>query len=427
MEPGNPYLSVVVMGDTNSGKSTLVGRVLQSLGLVSEDTWRMSRRIAMDTNTEDYIYAWLLDTSPDERARGFTHFSKTKYVKGTHCNYYLIDTPSFHQCTRELLSSISQADAVIYVTDILNDYSTYRFKTHFSKIIKASGIKQAIICINKFESRYGPWGMQEYQETRSKILDIIAELECNDINITMIPISALRGDNVIQSSGHLSWFQGPTFYQSLENLHAPPRTNKGPLRIPIDRIYSKRLVGTVVTGRVESGSLKSGMTVKIMPSHIIAVVGYIEHNHERVEEAFYGDIIGFHLLGVNHRKLRKGYMVSELNNCHAKECERFIATINVVNSKVGEGYCIIVNCHTAQASCRITEIIQINQLPRMKTEGEVVERVTVELAMKPLGPLCLETFEDYPKLGRIFIRDNSVFIGFGIVTHVTNKDNVYLM
>jgi len=224
----------------------------------------------------------------------------------------------------------------------------------------------------------------------------------------------------------MPWYDGPTLHEALDMFEEPPKPIDKPLRLPIQAVYSIRGVGTVPVGRVETGVLKPGDTIVIMPPNIKAEVKSIEMHHQPLQQAVPGDNIGFALKGVEKGQLRRGMVVSHPDN-PCSVAKEFIAQIIVIYhpTAIAAGYTPVMHIHTAQTAVRFVELLEKLD-PRT---GQVVEKNpsflktgdVAKVKLKPLQPVALEQYSDFPELGRFAIRDSGMTVAAGIVREITEK------
>jgi elongation factor 1-alpha len=224
----------------------------------------------------------------------------------------------------------------------------------------------------------------------------------------------------------MPWYTGPTLIEALDLLEIPAKPTNKPLRVPVQDVYTITGIGTVPVGRVETGILKPGETLIFMPSNKTAEVKSIEMHHTSIPMAEPGDNIGINVRGISKTDVHRGDVAGPASNppTVAKE---FIGQIIVIYhpTAIAAGYTPVLHYHTGQIACRFTELIKKID-PR---SGQVVEEhpsflKTGDAAwvrMEPLHPIAIETFQDFPELGRFAIRDMGTTVAAGAVKEITKK------
>ena len=426
-----PHLNLIVVGHVDHGKSTSMGHFLTRLGAVDQRILQQYEEEAKRLGKESFKYAWILDRIKEERERGLTidlafqKFETKKYY------FTLIDAPGHRDFVKNMITGASQADAAILVVSAKKgEYEVGiapggQAREH-AFLCFMLGIRQLIVLINKMDDPTVNWSKERYEEVKQGVSDLLKRIGFDVSKIPFIPVSGWTGDNLVERSEKMSWYDGPTLLEALDALQEPPKPIDRPLRLPIQGVYSIRGVGTVPVGRVETGVLRPGDTIIIMPPGIKSEVKSIEMHHQPLEKAIPGDNIGFALKGVEKGQIKRGMVVSHPDSpCNvAKE---FIAQIIVIYhpTAIAAGYTPVMHIHTAQTAVRFVELLA-KMDPRT---GQVVEKnpsflKTGDVALvklRPLQPVALEQYSDFPELGRFAIRDSGMTIAAGIIKEITEK------
>jgi elongation factor 1-alpha len=423
-----PHLNLVVIGHVDHGKSTLVGHLLYRLGLIEEKKLKELEEQAKAKGKESFKFAWILDKMKEERERGITidltfmKFETKKYV------FTVIDAPGHRDFVKNMITGASQADAAILVVSARKGefeagMSREGQTTEHLLLAKTMGIDQVIVAVNKMDAPDVNYDQKRYEQIVSVLKKFMKSIGYNPDNIPFIPVSAWKGDNLIERSPNMPWYNGPTLVEALDSLNPPAKPVDKPLRIPIQHVYSIPGAGTVPVGRVETGVLMKGDRVVIMPPGVVGEVRSIQMHYQDLEKAEPGDNIGFSIRGVSARDIKRGDVVGHVDN-PPTVAEEFTARIFVIwhPSAIAPGYTPVIHAHTASVSCRMTEIVARLD-PRT---GKVVEEKPAFLKpgnvaivkFKPIKPMVIEKFSDFPPLGRFAMRDMNRTIGIGIVTDV---------
>ncbi len=427
-KPEKPHLNLVVIGHVDHGKSTLVGHLLYRCGFVDEKTLKMLEEEAKKAGKESFKYAWLLDKLKEERERGvtidlsFMKFETKKYF------FTIIDAPGHRDFVKNMITGASQADAAILVVSAKKG----EFEAGMSAegqtrehiiLAKTMGIDQVIVAVNKMDATDPPWSQQRYEQIKQVLSKFMKGLGYKVENIPFIPVSAWTGDNIVEKSANMAWYKGPTLVEALDMLQVPPKPVDKPLRIPIQDVYSISGVGTVPVGRVETGVLKVGDKVVFMPPAKVGEVRSIETHHVRIDKAEPGDNIGFNVRGISKNDIRRGDVAGHLDN-PPTVAEEFTARVFIIwhPTAIAPGYTPVIHIHTASVAARILEI-KAKLDPRT---GKVVEENppfikqgdAAIVRFKPIKPVVVEKFSEFPQLGRFAMRDMGKTIGIGIVTEV---------
>ena len=258
-----------------------------------------------------------------------------------------------------------------------------------------------------------------------KTLKAIGFKHSEDFNF--IPTSGWVGDNIMERSPKMPWYTGPCLIEAIDMLKAPKRPSDKPLRLPIQDVYKINGVGTVPAGRVESGELAPGMVVVFAPTTQTAEVKSVEMHHEQLAKAAPGDNVGFNIRGIAAKDIKKGYVVGDTTKDAPKACEQFNANVIIMNhpKKIQPGYTPVLDCHTSHLACKFDKFLAKLNARTFKTEvenpTEAVRGECILVQVKPTKPLCVETFEQYPALGRFAVRDMKRTVAVGVITEVVKK------
>ena len=280
------------------------------------------------------------------------------------------------------------------------------------------------VALNKMDdSNYSEARYKEVKETVEKMLKLVGY---NITKINFIPVSGWKGDNLVKKSENMPWYKGPTLSEALDMFDPPEKPTGKPLRIPIQDVYTITGVGTVPVGRVETGVLRANEKVIVMPSGVTGEVKSIETHHTQMESAEAGDNIGFNLRGVDKKSIHRGDVIGPVNNppAVAKEFEAQIIVIHHPTA-MAPGYTPVLHAHTAQVAATLSEFIaKIDPKTGGATEEKPKFLKTGDAAIvriKPVRPLAIETFKEFPEIGRFALRDMGTTIAAGVVKAIIEK------
>ncbi|ADG91659.1 translation elongation factor EF-1 subunit alpha [Thermosphaera aggregans] len=426
--PQKPHLNLVIIGHVDHGKSTMVGHILYRLGYFDQKTLQMIEEEAKKMGKESFKFAWLLDRMKEERERGVT--ISLSYMKFETKKYFftIIDAPGHRDFVKNMITGASQADAAILVVSARKGefeagMSPEGQTREHALLARTMGINQLIVAINKMDAAEPPYSEKRYQEVKEVLGKFLKSLGYNIEKIPFIPVSAWTGENLIERSPNMPWYTGPVLVEALDMLEVPSKPVDKPLRIPIQDVYAISGVGTVPVGRVETGVLKVGDKLIFNPPGVIGEVRSIETHHTKIEKAEPGDNIGFNVRGVERKDIKRGDVAGHTTNPPTVSDE-FTARIFVMwhPTAITVGYTPVVHVHTASVACRITEIIakldprtgkEVEKNPQFLKQGDAAI-----VKFKPIKPLVIEKYSDFPALGRFAMRDMGKTIGIGQVLDV---------
>jgi len=422
------HINIVVIGHVDSGKSTTTGHLIYKCGGIDKRTIEKFEKEAAEMGKGSFKYAWVLDKLKAERERGITiditlwKFETPKY----YCT--VIDAPGHRDFIKNMITGTSQADcAVLVVASGTGEFEAGIAKTGQTRehalLAYTLGVKQMIVCVNKMDSTEPPFSQNRFEEIQKEVSAYIKKIGYNPATVPFVPISGFNGDNMMEPSPNMTWFKGwnierkgtkmagQTLLQALDAMEPPSRPNDKPLRLPLQDVYKIGGIGTVPVGRVETGIIKPGMVVTFAPVALTTEVKSVEMHHEALTEAFPGDNVGFNVKNVSVKELRRGYVAGDSKDTPPKGAEEFTAQVIVLNhpGQISAGYTPVLDCHTAHIACKFRDLKEkidrrsgkkIEDSPKSIKSGDAA---IVDLV--PSKPMCVETFTEFPPLGRFAVRD----------------------
>ncbi|CAI5966697.1 unnamed protein product [Closterium sp. NIES-65] len=427
------HINIVVIGHVDSGKSTTTGHLIYKLGGIDKRVIERFEKEAAEMNKRSFKYAWVLDKLKAERERGITidialwKFETNKY----YCT--VIDAPGHRDFIKNMITGTSQADCAVLIIDS----TTGGFEAGISKdgqtrehalLAFTLGVKQMICCCNKMDATTPKYSKARYEEIVKEVSSYLKKVGYNPDKIPFVPISGFEGDNMIERSTNLDWYKGPTLLEALDQVSEPKRPSDKPLRLPLQDVYKIGGIGTVPVGRVETGVLKPGMVVVFAPSGLTTEVKSVEMHHESLPEAGPGDNVGFNVKNVSVKELKRGFVASDSKNDPAREAANFTSQVIIMNhpGQIGNGYAPVLDCHTSHIAVKFSEIItkvdrrsgkELEKEPKFVKNGDACF-----VKMVPTKPMCVETFSEYPPLGRFAVRDMRQTVAVGVIKSVEKKD-----
>jgi len=419
-------LNIVFTGHVDHGKSTLVGRLFYDCGQISERVMDRLKRHAESVGKPSFSFAYFTDNSLKERERGISIETSYKGLETNNRIFNIIDSPGHKDFVKNMISGAIGADCAVLVVDVNDTISNGilpQTQEHLL-ILKAVHIEKIIVAINKIDTV--DYNEQQFEQCKLEIQYYCEKINFKaGLNATYIPISALKGENIIRSSKKMLWYDGPTFLDLLNSLPCSHEFINLPLRMPILRTFNVSGVGTVVAGKIEFGQIKTGDSVVIVPypgfENVQAVVKSIKWQHKQMNSASVGDEVGILLSklqkGFVVRNVKKGSILSCLKN-PPKITKRFKAKIEIVDqsSKFKIGYTPYIHVHQAALPCKIVDIVSIsnnNKNEKMINKDNIFSNnYSAEVWIVPLKPLVIESAFEFPKLGYFILRDGrTVAIG----------------
>eukprot|EP00999_Lentomonas_sp_LEN2_P002305 NODE_365_length_1586_cov_415.826594_g333_i0.p1 GENE.NODE_365_length_1586_cov_415.826594_g333_i0~~NODE_365_length_1586_cov_415.826594_g333_i0.p1 ORF type:complete len:448 (-),score=165.19 NODE_365_length_1586_cov_415.826594_g333_i0:157-1500(-) len=427
------HVSLVVIGHVDAGKSTATGHLIYQCGGIDKRTIEKFEKEAAEMGKASFKYAWVLDKLKAERERGITidialwKFETAKSV------FTIIDAPGHRDFIKNMITGTSQADAAVLVIDC----TTGGFEAGISKdgqtrehalLAYTLGVKQMIVACNKMDDKTVKYSKDRYEEVKKEVGSYLKKVGYNPDKVPFVPISGWVGDNMLEAGGNMPWYKGPTLIGALDALEPPKRPVDKPLRLPLQDVYKIGGIGTVPVGRVETGVLKPGDVVTFAPNNLTTEVKSVEMHHESLTEAIPGDNVGFNVKNVSVKDLKRGFVCSNSKNDPAKEADDFTAQVIVLNhpGQISNGYAPVLDCHTSHIACKFQTIkTKIDRRSGKELEAEpkfIKSGDAAIVVLKPQKPMCVETFTEYPPLGRFAVRDMRQTVAVGVIKGVTKKE-----
>jgi len=443
------HINIVVIGHVDSGKSTSTGHLIYKCGGIDKRTIEKFEKEAQEMGKGSFKYAWVLDKLKAERERGITiDIALWKFETK---NYYvtIIDAPGHRDFIKNMITGTSQADcAVLIVAAGVGEFEAGISKNGQTRehalLAFTLGVKQLIIGVNKMDNTEPPYSEGRFNEIKKEVSSYIKKIGYNPDFVPFIPISGWHGDNMIEATTKMSWWKGVsvkkfgskkgdevkaiTLLEALDNIVPPQRPTDKPLRLPLQDVYKIGGIGTVPVGRVETGILKPGVVVTFAPANISTEVKSVEMHHTALEEALPGDNVGFNVKNVSVKEIRRGNVCGDSKNDPPKETEDFKSQVIILNhpGEIRKGYAPVVDCHTAHIACKFVELLEkIDRRSGKKLEDNPEKVKSGDAAivlMKSGKPLCVESFSEYPPLGRFAVRDMRQTVAVGVIKSVNKKD-----
>jgi elongation factor 1-alpha len=424
MAKEKPIMNVVFVGHVDHGKSTCVGRLFYDGGAVSEQEMKKYKEEAEKHGKAGFEFAYVMDNLKEERERGVTINLSYKKLMTQNYEVTIIDAPGHKDFVKNMITGASQADAAFLV--VAADGGVQPQTTEHVSLLRTMGVANLCVLVNKMD--VVDYSQDKFNEVKEKVTEVISRVGYKDV--PFIPGSALMGDNIANKSDKLSWFNGPTVLEQIDKFPKPEKPIGLPMRMPIQDVYDITGIGTVPVGKVETGVMKVGQKIVVLPGRsgvgIEGEVRSIEAHHEQLKEAEAGDNVGVNIRGVGKKDMARGDVICDAAH-PAKIVEEFEAQIAVINhpTVIAKGYTPVFHVHTAQVPCQIVAI----KAKLDPATGQVAEEnpdfikngdVAI-VTVKPIGNLVLESSKDNPHMARFAIRDAGITVAAGVCKSVVEK------
>ncbi|CAM6125926.1 unnamed protein product [Calypogeia fissa] len=432
-----PLLHLIVIGHVDAGKSTLMGHILHLLGRVSQKDMHKNERESKQQGKGSFAYAWVLDEGSEERARGVTMTIAVAHFETPKLRVVLLDAPGHKDFVPNMISGAAQADAAVLVVDaslgafeagLSGDGQSGGQTREHAQLARSLGVEQLIVAVNKMDAV--DYSQQRYKSIKGSLQPFLKQCGFKESAVRWIPVSAIDGQNLTAPSSTTSltsWYTGPTLLQAIDSFEQPLRNTLKPLRLVVAELVKSRSLGqAAVSGKLESGALRTGSKVLVMPIGEIATVKCIEQEGTPLNVALAGDSIDVGLTGVDPAVLATGGVL-----CHpeypVQVATRLEARVLVLGISIPilRGGQAVLHAHHARESVRIADLVAIldsktGSVTKKKPRCLIANQSAL-IEVVPERSLCLEEYSRFKALGRIALRDGGKTLAVGIVTRILSR------
>ncbi len=410
-------LRFTTAGSVDDGKSTLIGRLLYDSKSIYQDQYDQIEAISTKRGEENINLALLTDGLKAEREQGITIDVAYRYFSTPKRKFIIADTPGHIQYTRNMVTGASTANVALLLIDARNGVIE-QTKRH-AIIASLLQIPHLVVCINKMD-------LVDYAEdTFNKIHDefeaFATKLDVKDVSF--IPVSALKGDNIVDRSKNTSWYEGPTLMYYLENVHISSDHNFIDCRFPVQyviRPYSDQYHDyRGYAGRLAGGVFKKGDEVMVLPSGFTSKISKIDSFDGELQEAFPPQSVT--LLLEDNIDISRGDMIVRVNNKPevSQDLEVMICWFDHTKPLKQRGKYIIRHT-TQEARCLIKEIrykLDINTLHRKQEDFEIKSNDIARVVIRSTKPLFIDKYRENRITGSIILIDEGTnnTVGAGMI------------
>jgi elongation factor 1-alpha len=426
MAKEKPNMNVIFVGHVDAGKSTTVGRLMFDSGVISDQEMKKLKEEAEKNGKAGFEFAYVMDNIKEERERGVTIDLSYKKIMTQKFQVTIIDAPGHRDFVKNMITGASQADAAFLVVAATSGVEP-QTKEHLW-LLRTMGVKNICVWINKMDS-------VKYEEATYKKIkeDVSALLKTVGVNLektVFIPGSGQIGDNVKVKSTNMPWYNGPTLLEQIDMFPQPELPTNLAMRMPVQDVYEITGIGTVPVGKIETGIMKPGQKIIVLPGRtgkgVAGEVKTVEMHHESLPEALAGDNVGVSLRGIGKKDIARGDVICDASK-PIPVVDEFIGIITVINhpTVLAKGYTPVFHVHTAQVPCQFVELIaKINPATMEVTQASpdfLQNGDTARVRIKPQGNLCLETMKDNPYMSKFAVRDAGQTVAAGLCMEITKQ------
>ena len=404
-------LRFITAGSVDDGKSTLIGRLLYDSKNILIDQLEAVERASKFKNDGTIDLALLTDGLRAEREQGITIDVAYKYFSTPKRKFIIADAPGHVQYTRNMITGASNAALIIILIDARNGIIE-QTKRH-SIIASLLNIPNVVVAINKLDLvGYSEEIFNNIKEEYSKMAE---QLSLN--NVVYIPISALNGDNIVDQSENLNWYEGKTLLDSLETVELENTINLDKARFPVQYVIRPQTEELHdyrgYAGKITSGIYKVGDSVTILPSGTESKISAIEVAQKQVEEAFAPQSVILHL--ENDVDISRGDLIVKSDDLPKIEQELEVLVCWMGDKPLKSGSKYLIQNNTTQVKGIVKDIeykLDVNTLEKQEVEQVSLNEI-VKLKLKTAKPLAYDSYKDLASNGGIIFIDETSFVTVG--------------
>lgn len=417
----NAYLNMDLLrfstaGSVDDGKSTLIGRLLYDSKSIFEDQMEAIEQSSKNKGDDYTNLALLTDGLSAEREQGITIDVAYRYFSTPKRKFIIADTPGHIQYTRNMVTGASTANLAIILVDARTGVIEQTCRHSF--ISSLLGIEHIVLCVNKMD--LVDYSEDAFDKVVKQYKEFSSKLNVPDIHY--IPISALYGDNVVDRSEKMNWYEGSTLLYTLENVEINSDYNHVDSRFPVQWVVrpqsEKYLDYRGYGGRVEGGVFKPGDEIIALPSGFTSKIKNIHNFEEEIEEAFQPMSVSITL--EDDIDISRGDMICKPDNqpTVGQDIDLMVCWLNKEQLKVGGKYSI--KHTTKDARCIIKEVkykVNINTLHRLEDDLEIGLNDIGRIKIRTTEPLFYDSYSKNRSTGSIIIVDefSNNTVGAGMI------------
>lgn len=416
------YLDIDLMrfttaGSVDDGKSTLIGRLLYDSKSIFEDQMEAIEKTSKSSGEEEVNLALLTDGLKAEREQKITIDVAYRYFATPKRKFIIADTPGHTQYTRNMVTGASTAELAIVLIDATKGVLTQSRRHAF--ISSLLQIPHLVVAINKMD-------LVDYNENVFNVIvtDFRAFAKKLDVdNVTYIPISALKGDNVVDKSDRMPWYKGSTLLHHLETVKVDASENVIDFRFPVQYVIRPNQNFRGFSGRVASGRVSVGDEVTILPSKLSSKVKEIVTKDGNLKQVFPGDSV---VLTIEDEiDISRGDMIVRKNNVpqDTRQLEAYLCWMNEEALETGRQYLLMHTTKTTHVF--IDEVIyrmNVDTLHREDAEGLELNEIG-RVKLTTAQPLYIDSYRSNQKTGSFIVIDTAtnVTVGAGMIRSKTTE------
>lgn len=407
-------------GSVDDGKSTLIGRLLYDSKSIFEDQMEAIEKTSKNTGEEGVNLALLTDGLRAEREQKITIDVAYRYFATPKRKFIIADTPGHIQYTRNMVTGASTADLAIILVDARKGVLTQSRRHSF--IASLLQIPHLVVAVNKMD--LVDYNQKRFNEIVDDYKEFAQKLEIDDI--TFIPLSALKGDNIVNKSENMPWYNGSTLLHTLENVNVGSRRNLIDFRYPVQHVIRPNQDFRGFAGTIVSGTIKVGEEVTVLPSRFRSKIKEIWKYDEQVQEAAAGEATVITI--EDEIDISRGDMIVRSGNVPkmTQEFEAILCWMNEIPMDPSKNYYIQHTTRTAMAvPVEIRYKINVDTLHREETNTLELNEIG-RVRLKVSQHMFIDPYKINNATGSFILIDtaSNVTVGAGMIRGIDTSDTL---
>ena len=409
-------LRFTTAGSVDDGKSTLIGRLLYDSKSIFQDQLAAIENTSKKKGLDEIDFSLLTDGLKDEREQGITIDVAYRYFNTPNRKFIIADTPGHIQYTRNMVTGASTANAALILIDARNGVIE-QTKRH-SYIASLLQIPHVIVCINKMDLVNYEKGA--FEKIKEQYKDFAAKLDIQDFKF--IPISALKGDNIVNRSKDMDWYDGPTLLHSLEDIPVANDLNHIDFRFAVQTVLRPHTDEyhdyRGYAGRISSGILRIGDQITALPSQLQSCVKKIHCADKDLKEAYAPQSITIEL--EDDIDISRGDMIIKTTNLpqNSQEINAMICWMGENPMQLNGKYIIQHTTRSGRAIIKeILYVVDLNELKRLEGKTSMEKNEIGRIKIKTTTPLFFDAYRTNKNTGSFILIDETNFntVGAGMI------------
>jgi bifunctional enzyme CysN/CysC len=414
-------LNIVIVGHVDHGKSTLLGRLYADTGSLPDGKLERVQAICKQQGKE-FEYAFLFDAFLEEQEQGITIDTARTFFMWKGRQYIIIDAPGHKEFLKNMISGAARAEAALLLIDALEGVKEQSKKHGY--LLSLLGVRQFAVVVNKMD--LVGYRQDVFDGIEKEYREFLGQFKA--VPSQFIPVSAKLGDNIVNRSERMSWYNGPTVLDTLGAFDKETVRSEQPLRLPVQDVY-KFDARRIITGRITAGRLKVGDHLVFSPSNKRANIRTVEafNVEPPPTEGQAGQSIGITL--DEQIFVERGEIASHQEHLPLVSTA-FRANLFWLGKRpLEKGRKYLLRVATKEVDCEVASIhriIDTMDLTQQQGSNTISKNQVAELTLRTKAPIAFDLSASFEATGRFVLVDEYDIAGGGIITELVHDDQEFL-